>query len=99
MKEINNLKTRMSAALEMKDLGPAKQILGMKISRDRSAGTLNLSHELYIEKVLSRFRVNDVKPRSTPLEITLNCQRSSHPSLSRSVITWHLFHMLQQLVV
>ena len=57
----------MSAAFEMKDLGPAKQILGMKISRDRSDGTLNLSQELYIEKVLSRFKVNDVKPRTTPL--------------------------------
>ena len=57
----------MSEAFEMKDLGPAKQILGMKISRDRFAGTLNLSQELYIEKVLSRFRVNDSKPRTTPL--------------------------------
>ena len=39
MREINNLKTRLSAAFEMKDLDPAKQILGMKISWDRSAGT------------------------------------------------------------
>uniref|UniRef100_A0A3Q7I1X3 Reverse transcriptase Ty1/copia-type domain-containing protein n=1 Tax=Solanum lycopersicum TaxID=4081 RepID=A0A3Q7I1X3_SOLLC len=58
---------RLSAAFEMKDLGPTKQILGMYISRDRSAGTLNLSQELYIEKVLSTFRVNDAKPRTTPL--------------------------------
>ena len=42
MREIYNLKTRLSAAFEMNDLGPAKQILGMKIFRDRSAGTLNL---------------------------------------------------------
>ena len=90
MREINNLKTRLSAAFEMKDLGPAKQI---------SADTLNLSQELYIEKVLSRFRVNDAKPRTTPLENLLHCQRSSHPRLPRSVITWHLFHMLLQLVV
>uniref|UniRef100_A0A3Q7GIH4 Reverse transcriptase Ty1/copia-type domain-containing protein n=1 Tax=Solanum lycopersicum TaxID=4081 RepID=A0A3Q7GIH4_SOLLC len=67
MREINNLKTRLCAGFEMKDLGPAKKILGMKISRDRSAGNLNLSQELYIEKVLSRFRVNDAKPRTTPL--------------------------------
>ena len=66
MREINNLKTRLSAAFEMKDLSPVKQILGMNISRNRSAGTLNLSQELYIEKVLSRFRVNDAKPRTTP---------------------------------
>ena len=48
----------------MKNFGLAKQILGMRISRDRSAGTLNLSQELYIEKVLSRFRVTDAKPRT-----------------------------------
>ena len=68
IRDINNLKTRLSAASEMKDLGPGKQILGMKISQDRSAGTLNLSRELYIEKLLSRFRVNDAKPTTTPLE-------------------------------
>uniref|UniRef100_A0A3Q7JVU3 Reverse transcriptase Ty1/copia-type domain-containing protein n=1 Tax=Solanum lycopersicum TaxID=4081 RepID=A0A3Q7JVU3_SOLLC len=56
MMEINNLKTRFSAAFEMKDLGPTKQIFGMKISRDRSAETLNQSQELYTENVLSRFR-------------------------------------------
>uniref|UniRef100_A0A3Q7GQU9 Reverse transcriptase Ty1/copia-type domain-containing protein n=1 Tax=Solanum lycopersicum TaxID=4081 RepID=A0A3Q7GQU9_SOLLC len=67
MREINNLKTRLSSAFEMKDLGPTKHILGMTISQDRSAGTLNLSQELYIKKVLSRFRVNDAKPRTTPL--------------------------------
>ena len=67
MRKIKNLKTRLSATFEMKDLGPAKQILGRKISRDRSAGTLNLSQELYIEKVLSRLRVNDAKHRTTPL--------------------------------
>ena len=43
MREINNLKTRLFVAFEIKDLGPAKMILGIKISRDRSAGTLNLS--------------------------------------------------------
>ena len=48
MREIINLKPRLSATFEMKDLGPAKQILGMRISRDRSAGTLNLYQKLYI---------------------------------------------------
>ena len=66
IREIINMKKRLSTAFEMKDLGPAKQILRMKISRDRSVGTLNLSQEFYIQKVLSRFKVNDVKPRTTP---------------------------------
>uniref|UniRef100_A0A3Q7IX02 Reverse transcriptase Ty1/copia-type domain-containing protein n=1 Tax=Solanum lycopersicum TaxID=4081 RepID=A0A3Q7IX02_SOLLC len=79
MREINNLKTRLSAAFEMNDLGPAKQILGMKISRDRSAGTLNLSQELYIEKMVSRFRVNDAKPRTTPLANHFKLSKEQSP--------------------
>ena len=52
---------------EMKDLSPAKQILGMRISRDRFEGILNLSQEKYIEKLLSRFNVRNAKTRNTPL--------------------------------
>ena len=63
----------------MKDLGPAKQILGMNISRDRSAGTLNLSQKLYIEKVLSRFRVNDAKARTTPLANNFKLSKEQSP--------------------
>uniref|UniRef100_A0A3Q7GFV5 Reverse transcriptase Ty1/copia-type domain-containing protein n=1 Tax=Solanum lycopersicum TaxID=4081 RepID=A0A3Q7GFV5_SOLLC len=79
MREINNLKTRLFVAFEIKDLGPAKMILGIKISRDRSAGTLNLSQELYIEKVLSRISVNDAKPRTTPLENHFKLSKEQSP--------------------
>ena len=51
----------------------------MKISRDRSTGTLNLSQELYIEKVLSRLRVNDAKPRTTPLSNHFNLSKEQSP--------------------
>ena len=37
---------------EMKDLGEAKQILGMKITRDKQNHLLRLSQEDYIDKVL-----------------------------------------------
>ncbi|KAE8730408.1 BTB/POZ domain-containing protein NPY2 [Hibiscus syriacus] len=36
---------------EMKDLGEAKKILGMKISRDKKLGRLCLSHKEYLRKV------------------------------------------------
>jgi len=43
MTEIDKLKKQLSENFEMKDVGQAKQILGMRISRDRSEGILNLS--------------------------------------------------------
>ena len=51
----------------MKDLGPAKKILGMEILRDRKASKLYLSQKGYIEKVLCRFNMQSAKPVSTPL--------------------------------
>uniref|UniRef100_A0A3Q7J8B3 Retrovirus-related Pol polyprotein from transposon TNT 1-94 n=1 Tax=Solanum lycopersicum TaxID=4081 RepID=A0A3Q7J8B3_SOLLC len=65
MREINNRKTRLSSTFEMKDLGPAKKILGMKIYRDRS--------------VLSRFKVNDAKPRTTPLANHFKLSKEQSP--------------------
>ena len=46
----------------MKDLGVAKHILGMEINRDRNNGKLWLSQQKYVEKVLEKFGMNNVKP-------------------------------------
>lgn len=51
----------------MKDLGPAKKILGMEIIRQRSHGKLFLSQKGYIERVLGRFNMLNSKPVTTPL--------------------------------
>ena len=43
IEKINNLKKQLSKQFAMKDLGAAKQILDMKIIRDKANGTLKLS--------------------------------------------------------
>ena len=43
IEEINNLKKLLSKQFAMKDFGAAKQILGMRIIRDKTNGTLKLS--------------------------------------------------------
>ena len=43
IEEINNLKKQLSKQFAMKDLGAAKQILGMRIIRDKAKNTLKLS--------------------------------------------------------
>ncbi|KAF2303916.1 hypothetical protein GH714_024506 [Hevea brasiliensis] len=50
----------------MKDLGAAKKILGMEITRDKSVGKLFLSQQAYVEKVLKRFNMNNAKPVTVP---------------------------------
>ncbi|KAH9320560.1 hypothetical protein KI387_015199, partial [Taxus chinensis] len=67
MQEIKVLKKQLSESFDMKDLGAARQILGMRITRDRKEQKLTLSQEEYIKKVLDRFNMLDAKPVGTPL--------------------------------
>ena len=43
IENINNLKKQLSKQFAMKDLGAAKQILGMRILRNKATATLKLS--------------------------------------------------------
>ena len=57
MQEVNVLKRKLANSFAMNDLGAAKQILGMRITRDRKNCKLTLSQSEYIEKVLKRFNM------------------------------------------
>lgn len=62
------MKARLNQEFEIKDLGEAKKILKMEISRERSRGKFCLIQKQYLNKVLQRFGMNEnLKPVSTPL--------------------------------
>ena len=61
------IKAWLSSVFEMKDMGEAAYILGVKISRNRSKKLLSLSQETYIKKVLERFNMLDCKSIDTPI--------------------------------
>ena len=79
MQEIVNLKLKLSKQFEMKDLGAAKQILGMRIKRDTNSRTLLLSQDKYINKVLSRFNMQNAKVVSTPLGVHFRLSKEQSP--------------------
>jgi hypothetical protein len=64
---IKTIKEWLSSTFEMKDMGEASFVLGVKILRDRSRKLLGLSQETYIRKVLERFHMQDCKPIDTPV--------------------------------
>lgn len=77
---IDRLKKQLNKSFAMKDLGPAKQILGIRISRDRDIKKLYLSQEKYIEKVLQRFNMSKSKVVSSPLASHFRLSRKQSPS-------------------
>uniref|UniRef100_A0A2N9HJG1 Reverse transcriptase Ty1/copia-type domain-containing protein n=1 Tax=Fagus sylvatica TaxID=28930 RepID=A0A2N9HJG1_FAGSY len=57
----------LGSKFEMKDMGPANYVLGIRISRDRDSKLIYLDQENYLEKVLKRFKMEDCRPVSTPV--------------------------------
>jgi hypothetical protein len=60
IEEINKLKKQLSELLEIKDLGYTKQILIIRIIRDKINCTLKLLQDEYVKKVLHKFNKNKV---------------------------------------
>ena len=58
----------------MKDMGEAKVILGVKITR--MDDSIKLSQEHYVEKILKRFRHFDAKPMSTPYDANTHLMKN-----------------------
>ncbi|KAK9177553.1 hypothetical protein WN944_029576 [Citrus x changshan-huyou] len=52
--EIEKLKTQLNQEFEIKDLGEAKKILGMKICRDRARGKISLSQKQDLKKYIQK---------------------------------------------
>ena len=61
------IKSWLSTNFDMKDMGEADYILGVKIKRDHSKKLLTLSQENYIKKILERFHMSSCKPVDTPV--------------------------------
>ena len=77
--KIDKLKKQLGESLDMKDMGAAKQILGIRIMCDRKEKKLWLSQEHYIKRVLQRFQMENAKVVSTPLATHFKLS-SKHPS-------------------
>ena len=52
---------------DMKDMGEASYVIGIKMYRERSRGILGLSQETYINKVLERFNMKNCSPSVAPI--------------------------------
>ena len=77
-REIDNLKRELSKVFAMKDLGAAKQVLGMR--KTRNSNRIRLSKENYVNKVLSRFNMGNAKPVSTPLVSHIRLTKEQSPT-------------------
>ncbi|KAJ9536378.1 hypothetical protein OSB04_un000438 [Centaurea solstitialis] len=65
---LQSVKSWLSKCFQMKDLGEAAYILGIKIYRNRSKRLIRLSQSTYIDKILKKFRMDESKKGFIPMQ-------------------------------
>ncbi|KAJ9565193.1 hypothetical protein OSB04_001159 [Centaurea solstitialis] len=67
--QVDKTKEFLSSKFDMKDMGEADVILGIKIIRGEHGITISQSH--YIERMLNKFNMKDCSPIGTPMDPTV----------------------------
>lgn len=77
---IIELKNLLSKKFDMKELGHAKKILGIDTVKDETKGSIFLSQENYLRRVLKRFNTHEAKSVTTPLAQHIKLSSDQPPS-------------------
>ena len=76
---IDIAKKWLSSNFEMKDMGEASYVLGVKIIRDRAKRLLGLSQETYIKRMLEHYHMQDSKLMDTHVDKSLSLSHDMCP--------------------
>ncbi|KAJ9552070.1 hypothetical protein OSB04_016115 [Centaurea solstitialis] len=80
---LQSVKVWLSKCFQMKDLGEAAYILGIKIYRNRSRQLIGLSQGTYIDKILKRFRMDESKKEFIPIQHGIVLSKAQCPESSQ----------------
>lgn len=74
---IADIKTKLSKKFKMKDMGKAKNYIGIEIKYNFNQNNyLTLSQKSYIESLAKRYNIENAKLFKTPMEINLKLEQS-----------------------
>ncbi|KAM1815640.1 hypothetical protein ACFX15_000169 [Malus domestica] len=82
---LSSVKVWLSKTFHMKDLGDASYVLGIKLYRDRSRKLIGLSQSMYIDKVLSRFQMEQSKKGFLPVGHGIHLSKSMEPKTPEEI--------------
>lgn len=78
--KLAEIKLNLAKHFKVKDLGEVNFLLGIEITRNRQTGIVELSQQAYIEQLLKRFNLQDVKPAMTLLLPGIRLTQDDCPS-------------------
>lgn len=74
---LTDIKKWLAMQFQMKDLGDAQYVLGIQIVRNRKNKTLAMSQASYIDKMLSRYKMQNSKKGRCRTDMEFICQRNN----------------------
>ncbi|KAK4412129.1 Retrovirus-related Pol polyprotein from transposon TNT 1-94 [Sesamum alatum] len=80
-----NTKAWLSTQFSMKDLGEASDILGIQIVRDRSRRMLGLTQNLYMEKILKIFGMDNSERGFLPMRHGIKLSKKHSPKIDEEL--------------
>jgi hypothetical protein len=83
---INDTKACFASKCEMKDMGIANYVLGIRISRNRNSKLLYFDQEKYLEKIFKKFNMSNCNPLSTPISNGQHVSKTMCPQNETEII-------------
>jgi len=82
---IDRFKIEIEKRVEITDLGELHWILGIEVKRIREDRKILLSQCSYIDSILCRYGLDDVKPISTPMDPNIRLTSAQSPTTSDNI--------------
>ena len=86
---VDALKAGMHQHVEVTDLEELHWMLGIEICRNRDAGTVHLLQCAYIESILCRYNLGDLKPMSTLMDTQVQLTSEQSPQSTAEFAAMH----------
>ena len=82
---LTDIKKWLAMQFQMKDLGDAQYVLGIQIVRNRKNKTLAMSQASYIDKMLSRYKMQNSKKGLLPYRYEIHLSKEQCPKTPQEV--------------
>ena len=80
---IQVFKAQIAKQVKITDLGELHWLLGIEIKRNRELRTIHLSQRAYIQSILQRYNLHELKPVSVPMDPSARFSTAQAPSTTQ----------------
>ena len=82
---IENFKAAIKKHVEISDLGELHWILGIEVRRERENKRILLSQRAYLDSMLRRYGLDELRPVSLPMETSIKLTSAQSPSSTEEI--------------